>query len=78
MIAFTDKKLTDIESVSFSKEGYIRKSPTIWARIGCVITPLCYLRKPKHVSDTLWNDFLRGFTFTIKYPPSVETESKSY
>jgi hypothetical protein len=66
--------LAEIEGVSFSVEGFGTKSPTIWAHIGNELTPLCYLRRPKNISDELWDDFLRGFDFSVKYPPFAEAK----
>ena len=61
----------DIKAVSFSKEPPVVKSPTIWAHTDDGLESLCYLRKPKHISDDVWEQFLEGFDFSVKYPPFV-------
>jgi len=58
----------EIESVSFSRKGWAGrvKSPIIWAVDGGGYWPICYLTKPRYVSDENFNKFLDGFTFEIK------------
>jgi hypothetical protein len=64
--------LADIEGCSFSRNGVrgLVKSPVIWGHKGNTMFPLCYLRKPAYMSDAEWNDFLDGFTFELKKPPT--------
>lgn len=42
----------------------IVKSPGIWATINCTMYPLCYLLKPKWMSEELWKDFLSRLRIT--------------
>ena len=62
--------LAEIDHVSFSRDGIkgLIKSPTIWGHKGCECFPLCYLKKPKYMTDAEWNSFLDGFDFTLKKP----------
>lgn len=61
-------KMSEIEAVSFSRNGFKPhvKSPIIWGHKGGAIYPLCYLTKPRSVSDDEWELFLDGFSFTVK------------
>ena len=56
------------DSVSFSRDGFKLhvKSPVIWGNTGSALWPLCYLHRPKWMSDDDWNNFLDRFDFTIK------------
>lgn len=60
--------LSEFDSCSFSRNGLkpLVKSPTIWGHKGNVTLPLCYLMKPKYMSDAEWDDFLDGFSFELK------------
>jgi hypothetical protein len=62
--------LSEIEGCSFSRDGFKPhvKSPVIWGHKGCECFPLCYLTKPKYMTDIEWNSFLDGFNFTLKKP----------
>jgi hypothetical protein len=61
-------KLSELDSCGYSREGFPPhvKSPIIWGHKGNVEFPLCYLTRPKSVSLEDWNDFLDGFSFTLK------------
>lgn len=65
--------LSDLHAVSFSPDSPISKSPVIFAHTDEGLEPLCYLKKPKHVSDELWEQFITGFEFMIRYKESDDT-----
>lgn len=68
----TDMEFTidEIDSISYSRNGLnpITKSPTIWGNKGNTTWPLCYLRKPRSMSEVEWQKFLDRFTFELKTP----------
>ena len=59
--------VNDLDSFEFSRNGFLPhvKSPIIWGNIKSGAFPLCYLTKPKSLSDDEWNNFLDHFTFSI-------------
>lgn len=61
-------KIEDIESVSFSREGFPPhvKSPIIWGQVGSGAAPLCYLVKPKSLPTEEWERFLDCFDFSVR------------
>lgn len=62
--------IKNVEACSFSRDGFKPhvKAPVIWGHKGNTIFPLCYLQKPKSMSQSDWNSFLDGFSFEIKKP----------
>ena len=61
------KIIETLDHIDYSRDGFkpFVKSPVIWASDGHAATPLCYLRKPKHLSEVDWNKFLDCFEFEI-------------
>lgn len=60
-------KMSELDSCSYSRYGlktYI-KSPVIFGEKGVNVFPLCYLTKPRHLSDEEWNDFLDWFNSNV-------------
>jgi hypothetical protein len=60
-------KVSEIEEIQYSRNGFKPhvKSPIIWGRKGGMISPLCYLTKPKSVTVEDWYEFLDAFRFEI-------------
>ena len=67
-------KMKEIESVSFSRNGFLPhvKSPIIWGHIGSLSFPLCYLTKPKSMTQEEFDEFLDNFTFKITQSKGTE------
>ena len=57
-----------IDSYSISKKGIrgVVKGAAIWGHVGTTVFPLVYLRKPKHLSDSDWQEVLDGVRLELK------------
>jgi len=61
--------LENLDSYSYSRNGFKpwrMKNPIIWGNKGEASFPLCYLHKPRGLSDEDWNNFLDGFSFNLR------------
>lgn len=57
--------LNRIESFSMSTAKGIIKGTAIWGEIGSATFPLCYLHKPKWMSEGDFNKFLNALVLKI-------------
>lgn len=44
----------------------ICKSHGIWKVDGCTLSPMVYLRKPKHISEDDFQNFINRLSFLVK------------
>lgn len=55
-----------VDSYSLQTAPWANRGPAIYAQRGNTIWPMVYLRKPKHISQKDFNDFLKGLNIWVK------------
>lgn len=62
------KDLSELESITFAKRGMynIVKSASVWGNKGCTTFPLFYIRKPKWISQQMFDELMANTDIIIK------------
>jgi len=58
-----------IDADSYSVSGPVKgitKQHAVWLNTGATSRVLCYLQRPKSVTDDEWQEFLDGVTLNLK------------